>query len=66
MKQLLAALSHCNAHGVIHRDIKPANIMIGMDGKPRIADFGVAKKITNQRTLKTDVGTDLYKAPEVF
>jgi serine/threonine protein kinase len=59
-------MQHYNACGVIHRDIKPENIMIGMDGRPRFCDFGVAKKISqNQNMLRTEVGTDLYKAPEI-
>ena len=41
MEQLLSAMKHYNAHGIIHRDIKPENIMIGLDGKPRFCDFGV-------------------------
>ena len=59
-------MTHYNAHGIVHRDIKPDNIMIGCDGKPRFCDFGVSKKVTTQKTLRTEVGTDLYKAPEVL
>ena len=59
-------MKHYNAHGVIHRDIKPENIMIGQDGCPRFCDFGVAKKVKSENNLRTDVGTDRYKAPEVF
>ena len=65
IKQLLSAMCHYNAHGVIHRDIKPDNIMIGQDGRPRFCDFGVAKKISTQNKLHSDVGTDQYKAPEI-
>lgn len=59
-------MKHYNAHGVIHRDIKPDNIMLGADGAPRFVDFGVAKKVSHEKSLRTDVGTDRYKAPEVF
>ena len=59
-------MKHYNAHGVIHRDIKPDNIMIGEDGAPRFCDFGVAKKVSTEKSLRSDVGTDRYKAPEVF
>jgi serine/threonine protein kinase len=59
-------MKHYNAHGVIHRDIKPENIMVGVDGCARFCDFGVAKMVTTENSLRTDVGTDCYKAPEVF
>lgn len=59
-------MQHYNAHGVIHRDIKPENIMVGTDGCPRFCDFGVAKMVTTEDSLRTEVGTDCYKAPEVF
>ena len=68
MEQLLSAMMHYNAHGIIHRDIKPENIMIGVDGKPRFCDFGVSKSVEHVAThsLRTEVGTDLYKSPEVM
>jgi len=69
MEQLLHAMMHYNCHGIIHRDIKPENIMMGTDGKPRFCDFGVSKKLsrkTETKSLKSEVGTDLYKSPEVM
>ena len=42
--QLLAALQHAHAVGVIHRDIKPANILLLPDGRSiKVIDFGIAK-----------------------
>src|SRR5262249_46349522 len=40
---ILDALGHAHVKNVAHRDIKPSNILIGPDGAPKIADFGIAK-----------------------
>ena len=45
VRQLVAALAHCQAHGVVHRDVKPANMLMSsdnMDDHPviKLCDFG--------------------------
>ena len=51
--------------GFIHRDIKPSNILIGTDGKPVLADFGIAVTECELRhEALTSVGTLAYMAPE--
>ena len=66
---LLSALEHAHAHGVIHRDIKPANIFLH-SGRALLADFGVALLDSSQGEALTAtdqrVGTMRYMAPEQF
>ncbi|KAF0244659.1 MAG: serine/threonine protein kinase [Planctomycetota bacterium] len=64
--QLCEALEYAHDRGVVHRDIKPENILIGRDGKVKIADFGLAKLKSGDRLTQTSavMGTPHYMAPE--
>ena len=43
MSEMLDALDHAHAHGVVHRDIKPANLILLDSGRVKVADFGIAR-----------------------
>jgi len=63
---ILDALKHSSGKKVVHRDIKPANIMIDIEGKIKVTDFGLAlisdePNITKQQAL---IGTPAYMSPE--
>ncbi|OGR66498.1 MAG: hypothetical protein A2X31_08915 [Elusimicrobia bacterium GWB2_63_22] len=64
---ILEGLGHAHSKTVIHRDIKPANILIGLDGVPRIVDFGLARSISEEKQLTMAgemVGTAYFMSPE--
>ncbi len=68
MEQVARALQAAHDRGVLHRDLKPGNILLTRDGAPRIADFGLAKKLDEESTITPDgggaLGTVAYMAPE--
>ncbi|QOT19670.1 serine/threonine-protein kinase [Paenarthrobacter sp. YJN-5] len=68
LRSLAQALSYLHdEHGVVHRDLKPENILIGKDGRIKVADFGIARRSTDEHLTATGyvIGTKSYMAPEV-
>lgn len=63
---LADVLAYVHEQGVVHRDLKPSNVLLGRDGRVRLADFGVSRLVgaTGLTSADTAVGTPSYMAPE--
>nr|WP_157529202.1 serine/threonine-protein kinase [Kibdelosporangium sp. MJ126-NF4]CEL22198.1 serine/threonine protein kinase [Kibdelosporangium sp. MJ126-NF4]CTQ92979.1 serine/threonine protein kinase [Kibdelosporangium sp. MJ126-NF4] len=62
-----SALQAAHQAGITHRDVKPANVLIATDGRIKLADFGIARNISENTLTKTGItlGSPAYIAPEV-
>ncbi len=63
---ILSALSHAHARGIVHRDIKPSNIIVTPRGAPKLTDFGIATAAGDTRITRSGVaiGSLAYMSPE--
>lgn len=60
---VLDALATAHERGIVHRDLKPSNILLGLDGRPRVMDFGIAAHVAGGGDGLI-VGTPGYMSPE--
>jgi len=66
---LFEAMNYIHQKRVAHRDLKPENLLLmseGSDSDIKIADFGFAKRASNEKCLRTQCGTPGYVAPEIL
>ncbi|MBQ7341495.1 MAG: Stk1 family PASTA domain-containing Ser/Thr kinase [Oscillospiraceae bacterium] len=63
--QIAKALEHAHSRGIVHRDIKPHNVMVLKNGSVKVADFGIARMMSQGNTLtKEALGSVHYISPE--
>ena len=63
--QISKALEHAHSRGIVHRDIKPHNVMVLKNGSVKVADFGIARVMSQGNTLtKEALGSVHYISPE--
>lgn len=68
VEHVLDALAAAHRHDLVHRDIKPENILLATDGRIKVADFGLARAVTEvtSTTTGTILGTVAYLGPELI
>ncbi len=67
MLGVMRGLEHAHSKSIIHRDIKPSNIIINKEGIPRIIDFGLARRVIEEKQLTITgemIGTAYFMSPE--
>ena len=67
LEDVLDALAAAHRSQLVHRDIKPENVLLSLDGRVKVADFGLARAVTEvtSTTTGTVLGTVAYLAPEL-
>lgn len=65
--QILEALAAAHRANLVHRDVKPENVLITVDGSCKVADFGLARAVSEVTAATTGsvLGTVAYLAPEI-
>lgn len=63
--EIVSAVSHLHANGIMHRDLKPENVLLDADGHAILTDFGLAKQFEENTRSNSMCGTVEYMSPEI-
>ena len=67
MRDVASAVQYAHQRRILHRDLKPSNVLVDVRGRPRVTDFGLAKRVEGDSQLTVSgaaVGTPGYMSPE--
>ncbi|XP_028395454.1 uncharacterized protein LOC114519508 [Dendronephthya gigantea] len=68
IKEILSGLEFLHGKGILHRDLKPSNVLVDIEGRMKLADFGISRVLNeDETTVETDAkGTRGWMPPEVI
>jgi ribosomal protein S6 kinase beta len=66
LSEICLAIGHLHGLNIMHRDLKPENILVDIEGHVKITDFGLAKRIEEDKRNNSLAGSIDYMAPEIL
>ncbi|XP_028395340.1 serine/threonine-protein kinase 24-like [Dendronephthya gigantea] len=68
IREILSGLEFLHGKGILHRDLKPSNVLVDIEGRMKLADFGISRTVNHEETtVETDAkGTRGWMPPEVI
>jgi serine/threonine-protein kinase len=67
VRQVVLALGAAHESGLVHRDVKPSNVLLTSDGRAKLADFGLVRRLSELELAGVPIaGTPTFMAPELF